>query len=281
MTNIARHPVDRALAEECAEREKSSIEEGMKLSTARPILFRGMLTDAVAYAGYLAVLSPDAPELCRALRIATAAGVSLFSLATQTSGEVEVTLGEGTRWSAAATGPNSMAHFGSWLTSYQVAILTGDRAAVQRLCAVPMDVLRASSTVGDECSYLYVAALQAYEQRAPDAADRLLAALEATDPTTHEISDEEYVLDLLVPELQLLHRVMKGDISPFNEALQFALERHVGYWSKGDRVREPAGYLALGPAAFARIARAATMPIRVASDLIPAHLIEGSCEPKT
>jgi Immunity protein 49 len=140
-----------------------------------------------------------------------------------------------------------------------------------------MNVLRQSSSRGDECQYLFIDALQAFEKRSDDWSVRLRRAVDATDPEQVNISDEEYVLNILVPEMQLLFHLAIGEIAPFNDALQFALERQKKYWRSGNRKRDPDGYLALGPLAIVGMARKAGMPIEVESEYLPSELYEGDC----
>ena len=40
------------------------------------------------------------------------------------------------------------------------------------------------------------------------------------------------MLDILVPEMQMLFRLALGEIAPFTSAFEYALERHKKYWSR-------------------------------------------------
>jgi hypothetical protein len=213
----------------------------------------------------------NSPELCRALRVGARAAAAIFTAAVG-SGNVEIDLGEA-KGRMPATGPTDATHPGNWRIGWWLAQITGDRRAIDLLKAVPIDVLRKSSSRGDECQYLFVEALQAFEKRAADWSSKLRAAVDATDPATVKISDEEFVLNILVPEMQLLFRLSAGELAPFDEALLFALERHKKYWSKTSRKHDPDGYLALGPLALASLAHEAGMPMEVKSDYLPERLV--------
>ena len=78
---------------------------------------------------------------------------------------------------------------------------------------------------------------------------------------------------MAVPELELLVRHLQRDARAFDEALQFALERHKKYWSQGDRKFNPHGFLALGPTAIAALAYEAQMPIEAESDYLPMAVV--------
>jgi Immunity protein 49 len=275
MKKVSQHTVDPELVEEGVYGERELLESGIQSAAKRAAALSSVLSKTRSYAGYLAVAQPKSEEICRALRIGARAAASIFALATG-NGEVEVDLGE-MRTKLPATGSTDSTHVGNWRIGWWLAHIVRDHSAIAQLVSTPIDVLRQSSTRGDECQYLFIDALQAFEKRADDWSTRLRMALDATDPEQVNISDEEFVLNILVPEMQLLFRLAIGEIAPFNEALQFALERHKKYWGKGNRKRDPDGYLALGPLAIVAIAHNAGMPIEVESEYLPRRLFEGDC----
>ena len=240
-------------------------------ATALPSL----LNVARKHAGCLAVAQPQSDELCHALRIGARAASAVFALAAA-SDEVEVDLG-GNRTKLRATGPTDSTDVGYWRAGCWLAYIVRDRPSIQRLTDTPVTLLRRSSTRGDECQYLFAEAFQAFARRTNDWSARLRAALDATDPERISLQDEEFVLNVLVPEMEILFRLALAEPGPFNEALQFALERHKKYWSKGKRKQELDGYLALGPLAIAGMAHDAGIPVEVDSKYMPARLVEGGC----
>lgn len=273
MKKTSRHPVDPELVEEGVESKKTLLESVLGSAAAgRPAALSLVLGTARNYAGYVAVAEPQSGELPRALQIGAQAAAAIFVLAVA-SGEAQLDLGR-TRVTLPATGPTDATHVGNWRVGWWLAHIVGDRRAIDSLAATPIDVLRRSSSRGDECQYLFVDALQAFEKRADDWSAKLRRALDATDPAAADIFDEEFVLNILVPEMQMLFRLATGDIAPFNEALHFALERHRKYWSKASRKRDPDGYLALGPLAIAKTARKAGMPIEVDSEYLPRAFLD-------
>ncbi len=275
MKKIRRHSVDLELVEEGIDGNRTLLASGLQSAANRVAALSSLLSIARSYAGYLSVVQPESEDLCRGLRIGTKSAAAIFALATG-SGKVEVDLSE-TSVRLPATGSTDATHVGNWRVGWWMAHIVRDQCAIDHLAAIPVEVLRRSSTRVDECQYLFVDALQAFERRASDWSTKLRVALDATDPEQANISDEDFVLNILVPEMQCLFRLAIGEIEPFNEALDFALERHKKYWSKATRKRDSHGYLGLGPLAIAGMARNAGMPIEVCSEYMPKWILEGGC----
>jgi hypothetical protein len=147
------------------------------------------------------------------------------------------------------------------------------------LADTPVHILRQSSSRADECVYLFIEALQSLWKRQPDVGGKLAAALEATEPDRVAASGLDFVLNVLVPEIELLVRFLEMSQATFNEALEFALVRHKKYWSSGQRKLDPLGWVALGPLALASFAFDAELSIAVESDYLPRDWYEGACAP--
>lgn len=270
MKKISRSAVDVALVQDGVKRKAKLLADVLASETIRDVSLPILLGTATSYAGYLSAAGDPRAQLGKALGIGAQAAAAIFALAGG-SGEIEFMLGD-RRVRLAATGATSASHVATWRAGWWLAQLVRDQAAIATLAATPMDVLRGSSSRGDACQYMFAEALQAFEQRAADWSEKLHAAIDATDPDKVKLADEEYVLNILVPEMSLLLHLATGNIAPFNEALQFALERHKKYWSKGARKRDPDGYLALGPLALASLASAAGMSISAESEYLPPEL---------
>ena len=275
MKKISRHAVDPQLVQEGVDGDHKLLESVVRSAIGRAEALSIVLSTARSYAGYLAAANEKTEVLCRALKMGAHASAAIFALG---SGVSETRFALIDQYATLpATGPTDATHVGNWRIGWWLAYILRDRGAVDRLAAVPIDLLRRSSSRGDECQYLFVESLQGYEKRTSDWSTKLQAALEASDPERVDLSDEEFVLNILVPEMQMLFRLAIGEIAPFNEALQFALERHKKYWSKASRKRDPDGYLALGPLAISSVAFDAGMPIDVESEYLPKWLLEGGC----
>lgn len=275
MKTIARHVVDPELVDEGVEGYRDLLVKVVDSATAHPEALSIVLSVARSYAGYLSASDADHAELCSALRVGAQAGAAIFALG-GTRGSVDVNIGEHHAM-VAGTGPTDSTHPGNWRIGWWLAHIVNDRAAIETLATTPIDVLRASSSTADECQYRFVEALQGYQTRSANWADSLKAALDATDPETVTLSDEEFVLNILVPEMQMLFYLALREIESFQTALEYAIERHKKYWSKAGRKRDPDGLLALGPIALASAALDAGMPIETESDYVPRALIENGC----
>lgn len=271
MKKISRHAIDPELVREGVEGDSELMAKVIHSATGRAAALSIVLGTARSYAGYLTAANERAAEICRAMRNGAQAAAAIFALGSGV-GEIEFALGDH-HVRLPATGPSDATHVGNWRIGWWLAHIVRDQVAIDTLAATPIDVLRRSSSRGDECQYLFVDALQAFEKRTADWSNRLHVALDATDPEQVKIFDEEFVLNILVPEMQMLFRFAIGEIKPFNEALLFALERHKKYWSKSDRKRDPDGYLALGPLAIASLAYDAGIPLDVESEYAPRSLI--------
>lgn len=267
MKSIARHAVDPELVDEGVERFEQTLDRAVTTALERPAALATVLEVARSYAGYLAAANAPQVELGRALRIGAEAATAIFALGTG-SGEIEFSIA-GQRARHAATGPNGATRPGTWRIGWWLAQLVGDQTAIDTLAATPVALLRASGTTTDECQYRFVEALQGFQSQAPTWGDSLQAAVDATDPEAVALIDEDFVLNILVPEMQLLFYLALNESDQFQTAFEFALERHKKYWSKADRKRDPDGFLALGPMALASLAVSAGIPVEMESDYAP------------
>lgn len=200
-------------------------------------------------------------------------GSALFASASATEGTVECRINHELR-SIPATGPQSPANAGNWLSAFWYAIVCRDQNRMTQICEVPVDLLRASGAEYDEYIYHWVDALQAYWLRRPGLAEKLVAAIEASYPEVARIAPRDLLQKILYQPINLFHRFLRKDHDGFNKALLEALDLHKSYWTANeDREEDVSGYLALGPLAIACLAYDADFPINVESDYIPSQLL--------
>jgi hypothetical protein len=275
MKSLSRHAISSDFVQEGIERKKDLLVDILDSASSRASALSIALSTARSYAGFLAAADAKVAELCRALRIGAQASAAIFALASG-GGEIGFPLSD-RRVTLPTTGPTDATHAGNWRIGWWLAQIVRERTAIDRLASTPIDAVRRSSSRADDCQYLFIEALQGFDQRMPDWSTKLQSALDATDPEQVRLQDEQFVLDILVPEMQMLFHFALGEIAPFNEALEFAVDRHKKYWSKGDRKRDPDGFLALGPLAISCMAFDAGMPIHVKSEYIPQGLVENAC----
>jgi hypothetical protein len=274
---VARHAVDPTWA-----RERSAAAQRL-LPEARAATLRSLehaaslLRAAEDRAAHLAVADPASPDLCAAVRLGAQAAGAVFAAATAERPQVEVVLGEGPPARVAARVPAELANVDRWRRGFFLAVLAGDAGTRAALARATAEVLQRSRVRADEFAYLFVSALQAVDRGEKDAAERLLAALKATERGRYVTASDDYVLDVAVPQMEVLYRLLLGEAGPFNDTLARALQSHRRYWSAPDRARDPDGFVAWGLLALASLARQRGLEVAVESDYLPPDLLRGRC----
>ncbi|WP_242581742.1 immunity 49 family protein [Streptomyces sp. MST-110588] len=175
-----------------------------------------------------------------------------------------------------AAGPQFYANAGNWLTTLWFVIICRDQARMDKMCQVPLDLLRASGAEGDEYVYHWVDSLQTYWREEPGLVEKLTATIEMSHPDIATITPRDLLQCILYPPIHLFYLFVRKDHEGFNQALAEALELHKAYWSREDRSDDIAGYLALGPLAMACLAYDAGFPIEVESEYLPIRLLDRS-----
>jgi hypothetical protein len=274
-STLTRHAAEEASARQGLIRETRVLNALLEPSDRTPSFFL-IAMGGFNLAGYGAVDDLSRPEICRGIKVAAKSLSAMFALAAG-QGELEVNIGDNVSRRLTAFGANSFTHCGNWRDGFGAACVCRDRAALEILAHTPTRILRDSSSKSDDAYYRFVEALQALWLNSEDTGAKLLTALKATDPANLKLTPQDWVLNVLVPELDLASHLADGNAEAFNQALQFAIERHQAYWSKGDRKRQPMGFLAIGPLAFASLAHDSGMPVTVVSDYLPETLWRGDC----
>ncbi|HEX4454741.1 MAG TPA: immunity 49 family protein [Kofleriaceae bacterium] len=271
MKPIAHHPNDPVdLADLIGgDRRHLAHSDEIMIGQAEPRPLASSIMNSLWIAGGLAVIEPSSAELCAALRSVAARSAGLFRLMVEMPGEYPIPLGDGRRAILPNIGVTGDTSVDRWLTGFYAACVVRDEAALLRFATTPVADLRRSTTRADNCMFLWVEVLQSWQTSAPETAAKLRAALEATDPARLQISDSNYILNILVPVMQLLFRVIEGDAAAFDDALQFAVERHKKYWGSAKHHNDPEGFIALGPLAMMSLARDAGIAVDPASDYLP------------
>ncbi|MFY1676987.1 immunity 49 family protein [Streptomyces sp. WMMC905] len=203
-------------------------------------------------------------------------GSALFASATAAEGPVPCRIGvDGEVVGLPATGPQPYLHAGAWITSFYLAAICRENQRAEELARVPVSFLRESGAVFDECVYAWVETLQSFWFGREDTWEKLVAAVNGTDPEVARIADKEVILKILYPPLELFHRYLREDAERFNAAMIDALTWHKEYWTGSEsRTMSSDGLVALGPLAIACMARDADMPIEVESEYLPKELLE-------
>ncbi len=273
------HSLDRDFVAERLAARRNQLAKIIEYAHEDPDELGRLMLTGRAVAGYQAATDPSCLELPRVIRMVAQAAAALFGLASLEPGtSVGVALGDAPVV-LAATGATSSAHAGRWLDGFFCALIARDQASIARLCATPIDVLKASSTRGDTYGELLVDALQSVGRGNSDAdsAARLLKALHATAPEQIAIEPVDRVLHIVVPQIELLYHVLNNDAAGFNNGLEKALRLHRKYWTTiaDEGINDPDALLALGPTAMACLAHDRGFAVDIESHYVPRQLIHG------
>jgi hypothetical protein len=243
---------------------------------ATPSTLSGAFSGAKTTAKARTALDPGAQkiETWEAFVAAMQIGSALFASATATEGTVECRIARKSL-TIPATGPQSYTDAGNWLDAFWLAVICREQGRMTALCNVPVSLLRASGAVYDEYIYAWIETLQTYWLKGPNVSDKLVAAMDGTDPGVLPEDSQEVVLEIMYPPINLFFRFLTQDHDRFNAELAKALEWHKGYWTKDEeRSGSTAGLVALGPLALACLAHDAGFPIEVTSEYLPEGLLD-------
>ncbi|OSC75890.1 hypothetical protein B5180_05085 [Streptomyces sp. BF-3] len=201
-------------------------------------------------------------------------GSALFAVTTTNEERVECRIDRELR-PIPATGPRSFADAGTWLSAFWLAVICRDQDRMTQLSEIPMDRLRSPEGSYDEYIYHWVDTLQSWWLRRPDLADKLIAAIQASDPAVARIAPQDLLQSVLYPPINLFYHYVRNDRDGFTPALADALKLHKTYWTlTEDRATDIDGSIALGPLAIACLAYDADFPLDIESDYLPKHLLQ-------
>ncbi|WP_338932043.1 immunity 49 family protein [Streptomyces netropsis] len=199
-------------------------------------------------------------------------GSALYVAATATEQAVECRIAHKTR-TIQAVGPTYFTDAGNWITAFWLAVICREQDRMTELAGVPISLLRESGEY-DEYIYAWIDTLQTWWQGG-DIGEKLVAAMEGTDPAVARIADQELMLKTLYPPINLFYRYVTRDQEAFNAELSQALRWHKEYWTENqDRTISAEGLVALGPLAITCLAHDAGFPIEVESEYLPEGLLD-------
>ncbi|MFD9339114.1 immunity 49 family protein [Streptomyces sp. NPDC060028] len=208
--------------------------------------------------------------------IAMQVGTALFTSGAAAEGPVPCRIGiAGEVRNLPATGPQSYLHAGNWVTAFYLAAICRENDRVDQLARIPVSFLRASGAEFDEYLYAWIETLQGFWLGRDDVWEKLVAAMNGTDPAQARFTDPDLMLNIMYPPIELFHRYLRREDDQFGAALVQALNGHKSYWTEdGARAESIDGLVALGPLAIACMARDAGIPIEVESEYLPKELLE-------
>ncbi|MBT2397830.1 immunity 49 family protein [Streptomyces sp. ISL-96] len=242
-----------------------------------PSWFSNVLADAIKLLGLRCVVDPDADKLetWEVCVTAMQVGSALFASAQATTDSIECRIGH--TMHAIRAGALPRAHAGNWLNAFWLACVCREKKRMTELSQFPVSRLRQAEGEFDEYIYDWVEALQAYWLKRPEFGDKLVAAVDGTDPAVLRHAPRDSVLQIMYPPMNLLTQLARGDQDKFNAELAKALEWHKDYWTRDeDRELNPQSLIALGPLAVTCLAVQAGFTISVESEYLPKHLIVGA-----
>ncbi|MFJ8672610.1 immunity 49 family protein [Streptomyces sp. NPDC093589] len=274
MVKVSRHDYPSTNLEKAVELFTKDVERKISTLPRSAERFSGTLGSALRIFNIRCAEDQQAERLETWESLVTAMQVSsaLFTSARATTDTFDALIGH--KKLTLKGGALPWAHAGNWLTAFWLACVCREKRRLNELCEVPVSLLRQSGAVFDEYIYDWVEALQAYWLNRPELGDKLVAAVDGTDPDALRYADASGVLRIAYPPMNLLTQLARGDQQKFNAELVNALEWHKGYWTRDEeRELEPEGVTALGPMAVTCLAIEAGFDIDVESEYLPACLL--------
>jgi hypothetical protein len=255
-----------------------SLTRTLSKDRSNPNLWSSLHRDALCYAGYLSVLEPTSPDICKYLKLSAQAVAALFVSAAAEPGYVDVPIGDGSLIHIPTIEPGSRTHVARWCDGFFVAVISCDTESLDRLCSVPISLTQLSSTRSSKLHYFFAEALQGFYLGKREAYSLLAEAISLATPEDVYEGSWLFESSISIPWMKLLDCVMHSDQERFNTTLQEALQLHKAYWTRSeDSLLYPQSYLALGLIAICRLAHEQGMIVDGDSDYLPLRLVAGEC----
>jgi hypothetical protein len=278
MEYIERHTPDLEFVQGRLSSRLKSLTRTLSKDRANPNIWTNLHTNALCYAGYLSVIEPTSPDICKYLKLSAQAASAIFVSAAMEPGYTDVPIGDEPFVHIPATEPDSETHVVKWCDGFFVAIVSCDTESLDRLCTVPISLTQLSSTRSSKFFYLFAEALQGFYLGRREAYSLLAEAIRLATPEDVYEGSWLYNSSITIPWMNLLYSVMHSDQERFNNVLQEALVLHKRFWTKDeDSLLYPESYLALGLIAICRLAHEQGMIIDADSDYLPLRLVAGEC----
>lgn len=274
MTKISRHEIsNRALVQERFDLYQDDVAYFWDVCSKDGDGFEFLWNNAPPAAANGSVLGGKHADIGRAIRLAADAGACMF--AAVSTKPAELRLGN-RRVSGAKRTDESLMYSSRWMDAFFLNCLCRNLDNLNLLCGVPLSVLKASSTVGQEFRAIFADAILRYWNDRDGVVKLLIEAMEKTDPDKYELVKPEWVLHLDVHQIKLFAEALNHDPN-FGTTLKSALELHKAYWSKTEERRmDSDGFLAFNLLGLAAMAYDRSLPIDIDSEYLPMDLVDGS-----
>jgi hypothetical protein len=284
---IARHGprADLAGIRRLSELKRAAIGELISSVPERPLNLDSVIKTARALTGATHLLSPDNPQIARWLRLMARAGTAAVARCAAGGPLPPLDL-DGTVVEVRAPGNMRHARLNDLHTgAMHAALATGDPVALGLLRQAPLDAVAAALGLQPgNWAFVQAQGLQALARgdRAAAGAPLEAALREAVNVAGHTgvAGLSGVILAEEVPVLELALAALRPGPARFAAALREALVAHRQWWAAGQanpgipQDQDPQGFVAIGPLCFAALRRAAGDPVAVASDYLPASIIE-------
>lgn len=136
------------------------------------------------------------------------------------------------------------AHAGIWRQTFNAATLLRDAEALDRLAAVPLSLPLGSTARPEGYLAQWLIVLHTFLTEHRFDGDRMLAALEGTEPSDLAPDLVDFTLAVDVPEMELAWRIALGDADAARRALAGGLTAHERFWSRSEEDLLPDGFVA-------------------------------------
>lgn len=270
MKKIERHQA--VIIPGAVEREMTFLKQARFPDDAEPESLDSLLQSALLAVAHASLSANSVDDLKMALRAASRAAAGLFAIETGHGIKASVTWIDESFWDVPTKDPTDLSGPLYWRYGFYCALAARDDRALEKLSQASIDKIRHSISA-DECAFLHIEALQAYWHRDPQAPQKLLEALRATDPDLIHPAAVDYTLHILVPEMELLYQLMLKNHQGFTTALEKSLLSQRAYYSKGQAIHDIFGQIAWGPLGLCCHAHDANWSIQIESGYIPASVI--------
>lgn len=273
---VARHGVPGPDAEQFAERLSERVARRIdELEESTDMIDFEFSTALLALQAHC-VADPEAAKLetWQATVNAMQLGSALFAVTGASEGTVECRI-NGRMRTVPVIGPQPFADAGNWLSAFWLAVVCRDQARMTQLCEIPLERLRSPEGQYEEFMYHWVDVLQTYWLQRPGLVDKLIAAIEGSNPEVARTVPRDLLQGVLYPPINLFYHFVRKHEEGFSPALVEALKLHKAYWTLNEeREADIDGTMALGPLAMACLAYDGKLSIEVESGYLPKYLLE-------
>lgn len=281
MKNNDMHMPDNFIYEEIdqdIERHRNTIEKILNERVSRDdYSLTSLANRALELAGRLILKGEAGSDECgQALGIAAHAESYSLELANYPQGSKEIDVlipPRADSFLRTSVGPNSTAHASRWLHAFYLTLIWWQPTLIDHvLMTIKPETLNASSTKSPAYRYLEVDAAKALWQQHPDAAEKILAAMEAMDQVS--AIDKEFVAYIAMHECGMMSMIALHDEEGFNREVELALESHVKFYKQGETRRNaPEAWLCLPALGLSALAIKRGMNVHVRSAYLPLELL--------